>query len=395
MQFIDLTAQQRRIRSKIEKRLLAVLDHGRYIFGPEIEELEQKLADYVGVKHAVACASGTDALLMALMTQEIGPGDAVFTTPFTFFATAEVICLLGATPVFVDIDDRTFNISPAQLESAIAAIMHNDRSHPALKGLPEDAALIPKAVMPVDLFGQPADYDAILATAERYGLFVVEDAAQSFGAQYKGRRTCGFGDVGCTSFFPAKPLGCYGDGGMCFTDRDDILDILHSLRVHGQGTDKYDNVRIGINGRMDSFQAAVLLEKLAIFDEELRLRERVAERYQALLDGGNGLRLPRVMEGCTSNWAQYSILASSNDQRTALLRRLNARGIPAAIYYPIPLHLQKAFRDLGYSAGDFPVSERCAERIFSIPMHPYLQAEEQQRVAEILGAQFEKGSSIQ
>jgi UDP-2-acetamido-2-deoxy-ribo-hexuluronate aminotransferase len=382
MQFIDLSAQQQRIRKKLEKRLLAVLDHGRYIFGPEIEELEQKLADYVGAKHAVACASGTDALMMALMTQEIGPGDAVFTSSFTFCATAEVICLLGATPVFVDIDDITYHIAPSELESAIKAVLNNDRSHPAFRNLHEDETLIPKAVIPVDLFGQPADYDAILPIASKYNLLVIEDAAQAYGATYRGKKAGGLGDIGCTSFFPAKPLGCYGDGGMCFTDRDDIIDILHSLRVHGQGTDNNNNVRIGINGRMDSFQAAVLLEKLTIFDEELILRDRIANNYSSMIDDNNRLRLPLVSGDRTSTWAQYSILASSENHRETVLNQLREDGIPTAIYYPIPLHLQDAFRGLGYVPGDFPVSEKCAERIFSIPMHPYLLDEEQSIIAD-------------
>ena len=382
MQFIDLSAQQQRIRPNIEKRLLAVLDHGRYIDGPEIQELEQKLADYVGVKHAVACASGTDALLMALMTQAIGPGDAVFTTPFTFCATAGVICLLGAAPVFVDIDETTFNIDPASLQLAIETINNNDRSHPAFRGLSEDETLEPKAVIAVDLFGQPADYAHILSIADKYHLCVVEDAAQAFGATYKGKKACGFGDIGCTSFYPAKPLGCYGDGGMCFTDRDDTLNILHSLRVHGQGTDKYNSVRIGINGRMDSFQAAVLLEKLTIFDEELILRDRIATNYSNLIDNHDGLRLPSVKGDRTSTWAHYSILASSGNHRKTLLNQLHENGIPTTIYYPVPLHLQDALRGLGYRTGDFPVSEKCTERIFSIPMHPYLSEDEQRIIAD-------------
>jgi UDP-2-acetamido-2-deoxy-ribo-hexuluronate aminotransferase len=382
MQFVDLKSQQKRIRANLEKRLLEVLDHGRYIFGPEIEELEQKLADYVGVKHATACASGTDALLMALMTQEIGPGDAVFTTPFTFCATAEVICLLGATPIFVDIDDITFNIAPSKLESAIKAVLTNDRSYPGLRSQHEDETLTPKAVIPVDLFGQPADYDAILSIAAKYNFFIIEDAAQSFGAAYKGKKACGLGDIGCTSFFPSKPLGCYGDGGMCFTDRDDIIDILHSIRIHGQGADKNNNVRLGINGRMDSFQAAVLLEKLKIFDEELILRDKIANNYINIIDDENGLQLPSVIGGRTSTWAQYSILASSKNHREICLNQLREDGIPTAVYYPIPLHLQGAFRGLDYVPGDFPVSEKCAERIFSIPMHPYLVGEEQRIITD-------------
>lgn len=346
----------------------------------------------MGVKHAVACASGTDALLMALMTQEIGPGDAVFTTPFTFFATAEVISIMGATPVFVYIDDLTYNIAPSKLESTINAVLNNDRAHPALRHLHEDDTLIPKAVIPVDLFGQPSDYEAILPIADQHGLFVVEDAAQAFGATYRGKKTAGFEDIGCTSFFPAKPLGCYGDGGMCFTDKDDIFDILHFLRVHGQGTDKYNNVRIGINGRMDSIQAAVLLEKLTIFDEELVLRDKIANNYSDMIDNRNGLWLPVVESDRMSAWAQYSIMASSENHRKTLLNQLHEDGIPTAIYYPIPLHLQDAFRDLDYKTGDFPVSEKCAERIFSIHMHPYLLEKGQRIISESIER---AGSSLQ
>jgi len=382
IQFINLSAQQQRIRRNLEKRFLKVLDHGRYLSGPEIEELEHKLAAYVGVKYAIACGSGTDALLMALMTQEIGPGDAVFTTPFTFSATAEVICLLGATPVFVDIDDVTFNIDSAQLEIAIQAIISNDRTHPVFRGLKNEKKLIPKAIIPVDLFGQPADYDTILAIADKHNLFVIEDGAQAFGATYREKKACGLSDIGCTSFYPSKPLGCYGDGGMCFTDRDDIHDILCSLRIHGQGADKDNNIRVGINGRMDSFQAAVLLEKLLIFDEELILRDRIARNYHHMIDNQNGLRLPSVMDDRTSTWAQYSILASNENHRKMLLNQLDKNGIPTAIYYPIPLHMQDVFRGLGYVAGDFPVSEKCAERIFSIPMHPYLLENEQRHIAD-------------
>jgi len=289
---------------------------------------------------------------------------------------------LGATPVFVDIDDVTFNIDSAQLEIAIQAIISNDRTHPVFRGLKNEKKLIPKAIIPVDLFGQPADYDTILAIADKHNLFVIEDGAQAFGATYREKKACGLSDIGCTSFYPSKPLGCYGDGGMCFTDRDDIHDILRSLRSHGQGGDKYNNIRVGINGRMDSFQAAVLLEKLAIFNEELIERNRIANNYNILIDEKYGLQLPTVLGDRTSTWAQYSLLASSKNHRERLLTQLRDDGIPTAVYYPIPLHLQDAFRRLGYEAGDFPVSEKCAERIFSIPMHPYLFKNEQGIIAD-------------
>ncbi len=367
IQFIDLAAQQARIRENLEQRIKTVLDHGKYIMGPEVGELESQLAEYTGVKHCVVCASGTDALLMALLAYGVGPGDAVFTTPFTFIATAEVIALLGATPVFVDIDPVSYNIDPAQLEKAIAGLAAD---HPELK---------PKGIIPVDLFGQPADYAEINAIAQKYGLPVWEDAAQSFGATYQGRRACSLAEVACTSFFPAKPLGCYGDGGAVFTDDDAIAEALRSIRVHGQGTHKYDNVRIGINGRMDTLQAAVVLEKLTIFDEELALRQQVAERYSAALP--ERYVVPAVKPDRSSAWAQYSIL--SNNRETDMAR-LKENGVPTAIYYPKPLHLQDAFAHLGYQLGDFPVTESVMHKIFSLPMHPYLDAETQEYITAVL-----------
>jgi UDP-2-acetamido-2-deoxy-ribo-hexuluronate aminotransferase len=378
MDFIDLPAQQRRIAEKLHVNIARVLSHGQYINGPEVRELETTLAAYVGAKHAIGCASGTDALLMALMALEIGPGDAIFTTPFTFVATAEVISLLGATPVFVDIDPGTFNIVPAKLEQAIRAVEKND---PALHPLPGGGKLRPRAVIPVDLFGLPADYDAIDAVAARHGIAVIEDAAQSFGGEYKGRRSCSFGAIACTSFFPAKPLGCYGDGGMCFTDDDHLSEILRSIRVHGQGSDKYENVRIGINGRLDTLQAAVLLAKFEIFPEEIDLRQEVVRRYNGLLSGS--VKTPEIPEGYRSAWAQYSILVRNSAERSDLMAGLKGAGIPTAVYYPKPLHLQTAFSGLDYREGDFPVSEDCAGRIFSLPMHPYLADGEQRRIATL------------
>jgi UDP-2-acetamido-2-deoxy-ribo-hexuluronate aminotransferase len=349
--------------------------------GPEVRELEAKLGAYVGAKHAIACASGTDALLMALMTMGVGRGDAVFTTPFTFIATAEVISLLGATPVFVDIDPETYNIDPGKLEQALSALKSSDPSLHPLPLTPDTSHLTPRGVIPVDLFGLPADYDAITAIAEAHNLCVIEDAAQSFGAEYKGKKACSLGDIACTSFFPAKPLGCYGDGGMCFTDDDGLAAALDSIRVHGKGSHKYDNARIGINGRLDTFQAAILLAKFAIFPEEVEMRQDVANRYAALLNGAE-VRKPHVGPGCLSAWAQYSVLARDEAHRNALLKNLQEAKIPAAIYYPKPLHLQTAFTDLGYKKGDFPVSEDCAERIFSLPMHPYLSEPDQSKIAE-------------
>lgn len=370
MDFIDLATQQQRISDKIEFNIKAVLNHGKYIMGPEVTILEEKLADYAGVKHAVSCASGTDALLLALMAYKIGPGDAVLTTPFTFIATAEVISLLGATPVFVDVDPITYNIDPAKLEQALNNV--------------KAKSLLPKAVIPVDLFGLTADYDAINNIAEERNLIVIEDAAQSFGAEYKGKKSCSFGNIACTSFFPAKPLGCYGDGGMCFTNDQEIAKILKSLRVHGQGGHKYDNVRIGINGRIDTMQAAILLAKFDIFPEEVNLRQAVAARYENLLSKVPFLKTPQIPENDMSVWAQYSVRAENENQREIILEKLNKAGIPSAIYYPKPLHLQEAFLYLGYKKGDFSVSENVAQRIFSLPMHPYLKEDDQKKIAEVL-----------
>ena len=384
MQFIDLVAQQKRIRDKVEANIKAVLDHGKYIMGPEIKTLEQRLADYVGVKHAIGCASGTDALLMALMALKIGPGDAVFTTPFTFIATAEVISLLGATPVYVDINPETFNIDPAKLDQAVSALKANDSNLHPLPITNNPLPLIPKAVIGVDIFGLPAEYEHIDAVAREHDLLVIEDAAQSFGAELNGTKAGSFGNIACTSFFPAKPLGCYGDGGMCFTDDDELANIMESVRVHGKGDHKYDNVRIGINGRLDSLQAAILLAKFDIFPEEIELRQQVASRYATLLGADPQIKVPSIPPGATSAWAQYSILATDENQRTQLQNNLKEDGIPTAIYYPQPLHLQSAFSSLGYQKGDFPISEDCARRIFSLPMHPYLREEDQKKISDVI-----------
>jgi UDP-2-acetamido-2-deoxy-ribo-hexuluronate aminotransferase len=419
MQFIDLAIQQKRIYKELEAAIAAVLSHGRYIMGPEIGRLEDELKNFVGVTHAIGCASGTDALLLALLAEGVGPGDAVFTSTFTFIATAEVISFLGATPVFVDIDPQTYNIDPDKLDRAIRAVKHNDLSlypvpatnsvfnarpsrpgpqapgaGPPLPGFspplsgprPKSSALEPKGIIAVDLFGLPADYERINAVAEKYRLFVIEDAAQSFGAGYRGQKAGSLGDIACTSFFPAKPLGCYGDGGMCFCDNDESAEKMLSLRVHGKGRDKYDNVRIGINARLDTLQAAILLAKFKIFPEEITLRQQVAERYHELLAAKTDrLIRPVVPEGVQSVWAQYSVLAADFEHRSALQKHLGENGIPTAVYYPKPLHLQTAFEPLGYRQGDFPVSEECSERIFSLPMHPYLTAEAQKRIVEALG----------
>jgi UDP-2-acetamido-2-deoxy-ribo-hexuluronate aminotransferase len=362
MQFIDLKAQQARIKEKIDAQIQNVLTHGAYIMGPEVKELEKKLANYVGVKYAVGCASGTDALLMPLMAYETGPGDAIFTVSFTFIATAEVVQLLGATPVFIDIDAKTFNMDVQKLEDAIIKVKNEGK-------------LKLKGIIPVDLFGQPADYDEIKTIAKKYGMFVIEDAAQGFGGMYKNKRACSLTEIGATSFFPAKPLGTYGDGGMIFTDDDDIYKKLTSIRVHGQGSDKYNNIRIGINGRLDTFMAAILLPKFEIFEEEIGLRQQVAKRYSENLK--DSVTVPFIKEHNISAWAQYSIL---HPEREKVMAGLKADGIPTAVYYPKPLHLQDAFVKLGYKHGDLPVSEKIAGDIFSIPMHPYLVHGEQDLV---------------
>ncbi|MCG6534957.1 MAG: DegT/DnrJ/EryC1/StrS family aminotransferase, partial [Syntrophales bacterium LBB04] len=337
MQFIDLAAQQERIRPLIEERIKKVLAQGQYIMGPEVQELEKALAAYVGAKHALACASGTDALLLALLVEGIGPGDVVFTTPFTFIATAEVVSLLGATSIFVDIDPVTFNLDPVQLEQAVQALSgKNEHLYPLPKGA-KAASVRARAVIPVDLFGLPADYDALEPVARKFGLRIIEDAAQSLGGESGGKKACAFGDIACTSFFPAKPLGCYGDGGMCFTDSDQAVEIMRSLRVHGQGSNKYDNVRIGINGRLDTLQAAILIAKLSIFEEEIELRQQVAARYtSALLE--SRVTPPRIPERYKSAWAQYSVLARDESHRSELQTKLKDVGIPTAIYYPKSLH---------------------------------------------------------
>ncbi|MFC1886589.1 DegT/DnrJ/EryC1/StrS family aminotransferase [Thermodesulfobacteriota bacterium] len=380
MQFIDLAAQQKRIKDKIDRNIQKVLAHGQYIMGPEIRELEKQLAYYVGVKHAIACSSGTDALLLSLKAYDIGPGDAIITTPFTFIGTAEVISLLGAIPIFVDIDPKTFNIDPEKLRQAIAALRTGDAALHPLPGSLDTTELTPRGVISVDMFGLPADYDRISKIAEENRLFLIEDAAQSFGAEYKERKTCSFGDIACTSFFPAKPLGCYGDGGMCFTQDDHLADILSSLLFHGKGDNQYDNVRIGINGRMDTLQAGILRAKFEIFPDEIEKRQLVARHYSDRLASYPFIRPPHIPEGSKSAWAQYSVLASDDMIRFKCRDKLQKEQIPTAVYYPKPLHLQEAFAFLGYKIGDFPISEDASKRIFSLPMHPYLTDEKQNTI---------------
>ena len=384
MQFIDLAAQQARIRSQIDARIKAVLDHGKYIMGPEVAELEAGLCAFTGARHCITCASGTDALLMPLMAWGIGEGDAVFVPPFTFFATAEEPALLGATPIFVDIDPQTFNMRPDLLARAVEAVRHQDA---AIYPLPEAARtrkLTPKAVIPVDLFGQALPYAELLQVARAHDLLVLEDAAQSFGGTHHGRHHCALGcHAAATSFFPAKPLGCYGDGGAVFTDDDDLAALLRSIRVHGKGSDKYDNVRLGLNGRLDTLQAAILLAKLEIFPEELTARQQVAECYARHLAGIKGLTPPHVADGNRSAWAQYCVLLPDGS-RPAVMECLKAQGIPTNIYYPKPQHCLAVFSQLGYAAEDMPAALQASRNILALPFHPYLPEEDVCKVASAL-----------
>jgi dTDP-4-amino-4,6-dideoxygalactose transaminase len=362
--FIDIGAQRRRLGKSIDEAVGRVLAHCQFINGPEVTQLEAELADFSGAKHVVTCASGTDALLMVLMAKDVGPGDAVFCPSFTFCATGEAVALTGATPVFVDVDEATFNMDANSLKRGIAA---------ATK-----LGLKPRAVIPVDLFGQSADHDAIAAIAEAEGLFVLDDAAQGFGASYQGRRLGTFGLATATSFFPAKPLGCFGDGGAIFTDDAELAATLRSIRVHGQGSDKYDNVRLGLTGRLDTMQAAILIEKLKIFEDEIAARNEVAERYARGL--GNVVTVPRLASGCTSVWAQYTIRLPQGTDRDGFAAALKAQGIPTAIYYVKSMHQQTAYKDFPVADGGLPASERLSNDVISLPMHAYLDEPTQERI---------------
>jgi UDP-2-acetamido-2-deoxy-ribo-hexuluronate aminotransferase len=365
MEFVDLKAQYRRIGARVEARMRRVLEHQRFILGPEVAELEEQLAARVGTRHCISCASGTDALLLALLALGVGAGegagpDEVITTPFTFIATGEMITLAGARPVFVDIEPVGYNLDPEKIEAAITPRT--------------------KAILPVSLYGQPAEMDAINAIAERHGLAVIEDAAQSFGAVYRGRHSGNLSTIGCTSFFPSKPLGCYGDGGACFTNDGTLAGAMREVRNHGQ-SGRYRHTRVGINGRLDTLQAAVLLAKLEFFDEELAARAEIADRYTAVLK--DAVRTPQVLPERSSAWAQYTIEV---EDREAVEAALKDAGIPTAVHYPTPLHLQPVYAglalEMGWGRGSFPGAERAAERVLSLPMHPYLRPEEMERVVE-------------
>ena len=368
--FIDLKTQQLRIRGRIDAAISRVLDHGAYIMGPEVFELEAQLARFCGVKHALSCANGTDALMMALMAKNVGAGDAVFVPSFTFAATAEVVALVGATPVFVDSLPDTFNMDVQSLKLGIQRI--------------KELGLRPVGIIAVDMFGLPADYDAIQVLADENKLWLIADAAQSFGATYKGRHVGNIGDIATTSFFPAKPLGCYGDGGAIFTNDDEVAETIKSIRVHGQGSDKYDNVRIGMNGRLDTIQAAILIEKLAIFPEELEARQRTAMIYEDGLKG-SAVITPKLPQKLSSAWAQYTLRLPSSMDRGVVMSELKKERIPSVIYYPKPLHQQTAYKGFP-TAGKKPLPqcEKLASEVLSLPMSPYVLEEDAKQIARIL-----------
>jgi dTDP-4-amino-4,6-dideoxygalactose transaminase len=362
--FIDVAAQRKRLGRSLDEAVSRVLDHCQFVNGPEVAELEAELAAFSGARQVVTCSSGTDALLMVLMAKGVRSGDAVFCPSFTFGATGEAVALTGATPVFVDVDATTFNMDAASLQRGIVTAKH--------------LGLRPRAVIPVDLFGQSADHDAIGAFAEAEGLFVLDDAAQGFGASYKGRRLGTFGLATATSFFPAKPLGCFGDGGAILTDDADLAETLRSVRVHGQGSDKYDNVRLGLTARLDTMQAAILIEKLKIFEDEIAARDRVAVRYARAL--GNVVTVPRLAAGCTSIWAQYTIRLPEGTDRDGFATALRAQGIPTMVYYAKSMHQQTAYRDFPVADGGLAVSEQLSREVISLPMHAYLDEPTQDRI---------------
>ncbi|WP_435927063.1 DegT/DnrJ/EryC1/StrS family aminotransferase [Dryocola sp. BD613] len=353
MQFIDLVVQQARIKEQLDAAIQKVLEHGHYILGPEVAELEGKLAEFTGAKHCISVANGTDALQIVQMAFGIGPGDEVITPGFTYIATAETVALLGAKPVYVDVCPKTYNLDPEKLEAAITPRT--------------------KAIIPVSLYGQCADYDAINAIADKYGIPVIEDAAQSFGASYKGKRSCNLTTVSCTSFFPSKPLGCYGDGGAIFTNDDELATVLRQIARHGQDR-RYHHIRVGVNSRLDTLQAAILLPKLAIFEEEIQLRNQAAARYTQLLNDAGITTTPFVEAHNVSSWAQYTILVKNRSQ---IQQKLQQAGIPTAVHYPIPLNKQPAVADASVTLHN---GDKISEEVISLPMHPYITEEEQLRV---------------
>ena len=371
MQFRDLKAQYQSLKADIDQAVQRVLNDCNFISGQQVRELEESLAAYTGVKHCIACANGTDALSLPLMAWDIKAGDAVFVPDFTFFATGEVVSLAGAVPVFVDVDPDTYNIDPVRLEAAVIKVI-------------KEGQLKPRAVIPVDIFGLPADYTALEKMAAEYDLLILEDGAQGFGGMSGNKRACSFGQAATTSFFPAKPLGCYGDGGAIFTDDDELAAVIRSIAVHGKGQDKYDNVRIGMNSRLDTLQAAILQVKFKAFTAyELDNVNRAAAFYTEKLSGL--VKTPMVTEGYYSCWAQYTIQLKNKEQRDRLQEDLKKAGIPAMIYYAKPMHKQTAFADMVFDEEDFPVSNYICDRVLSLPIHPYLTEEEQERVIEVVG----------
>jgi dTDP-4-amino-4,6-dideoxygalactose transaminase len=369
--FIDLAKQRARLGDGLDQAIQRVLAHGNYIMGPEVRELETALSDFCGAQHTITCSNGTDALGLILMALELDAGDAVLCPSFTFAATAEAVSWFGATPVFVDVDEQTFNIDPVSLEAGIKSA--------------KTESLNPVGVITVDLFGQPADYDRIEPICAEHRLWLLSDSAQSFGAAYKGRSVGTIGTATATSFFPAKPLGCYGDGGAVFTDDAELAAAIRSLRVHGQGSDKYDNVRIGLNGRLDTLQAAILIEKLRIFRDETERRDKIAARYNAALV--DVVQVPHVIPGATSVWAQYTVRVPAA-RRKALAVGLKSRGVPTAIYYAKPLHHQPAYRNYPVAGNGLPASERIAAEVISLPMHPYLEQDEQDFIISAVRAEL-------
>jgi dTDP-4-amino-4,6-dideoxygalactose transaminase len=373
--FIDLQAQRRRLGAPLDAAIRAAVEGGQWILGPQVSQFEKEIAQWTGVKHAIACANGTDALLLVLRAWGVGPGDAVFVPAFTFAATAEVVALAGASPVFVDVLPDTFNMDPASLEAAIALVTREGK-------------LTPRVVMPVDLFGQPADYRALGAIAAREGLKLFCDTAQGFGGLLDGKRAGAIGDAAATSFFPAKPLGCYGDGGACFTNDDGLKDILLSLRMHGQGSHRYEHVHIGLNSRLDTIQAAILIEKLKIFPEEIEARNRIARRYDEAFAGSNRIVTPAVIAGATSTWAQYTLQV---ENRARFQADLKDAGVPTMVYYPVPLSRQPAYAH--YPSAPTPVSEALCGKVVSLPMHPYLDEPAQDRVIQAVLSSANAGIS--
>ena len=370
MEFIDLKAQYNKLKNEIDQNIKKVLDEGHYIMGEEVKELEKELANFTGSKYCLTCANGTDALAIAAMALDVKKGDAIFVPSFTFYSTAEIVSLRGATPIFVDVNSRTFNIDTVKLEKAIEDVKR-------------EGNLNPKAIIAVDLFGQPADFIEIKKIADKYNLYVIEDGAQGFGGNINGKRACSFGDISTTSFFPAKPLGCYGDGGAIFTDNEELYNLMSSIRVHGKGTFKYDNVRVGLNSRLDTIQAGILLPKLKAFSEyELGLRDKWYKEYEKRLK--DYVKTPIVKEGFYSSWAQYTLILNSEEERTYLVDYLKEKGIPTNIYYPKPLHKQIVYEGYDFNLEDLKVSEELSKTVLSIPMHPYLDEEKVNEVSNAI-----------